>query len=331
MIELSIAEWPVDRSVPLVELGVGGLLRATTERVPDSVALVAGVPEAGDRRRWTYGELLEQSERAARALLARFSPGERVAVWANNIPEWVVLELAAGLAGITIVTVNPALRAGELGHVLGQSRADGIFFVREYRGSAVAEMLDGIRGELPALREAVSFDEWEAFCASGAPTEPLPDVDPGAAAQIQYTSGTTGRPKGAVLHHRGIVNNARLSCQDRLGGDGMVLLSPMPLFHTAGCGMSVLGSIACAGTLVLPPFFDPGLLLELIEAEKPSCVVGVPTMLIGCVDHPRLATTDVSSVRFVVTGGAVVAPGLVRRVERAFDAPVSVVFFWHLN
>ena len=230
------------------------------------------------------------------------------------------------LAGITIVTVNPALRAGELGHVLGQSRADGIFFVRDYRGSAMAEMLDGIRGELPALREAVSFDEWEAFYASGSPTEPLPDVDPGAAAQIQYTSGTTGRPKGAVLHHCGIVNNARLSCQDRLGGDGMVLLSPMPLFHTAGCGMSVLGSIACAGTLVLPPFFDPGLLLELIEAEKPSCVVGVPTMLIGCVDHPRLATTDVSSVRFVVTGGAVVAPGLMRRVERAFDAPVSVVF-----
>src|ERR1700687_4065777 len=145
------------------------------------------------------------------------------------------------LAGITIVTVNPALRAGELGHVLGQSRADGIFFVREYRGSAMAEMLDGIRGELPALREAVSFDEWEAFCASGSPTEPLPDVDPGAAAQIQYTSGTTGRPKGAVLHHCGIVNNARLSCQDRLGGDGMVLLSPMPLFHTAGCGMSCSG------------------------------------------------------------------------------------------
>ena len=92
-------------------------------------------PAPADRRRWTYTELLEQSEQAARALLGRFEPGERVAVWANNIPEWVMLEFAAALAGITIVTVNPALRAQELTHVLGQSRANGIFLIPEYRGA----------------------------------------------------------------------------------------------------------------------------------------------------------------------------------------------------
>jgi fatty acid CoA ligase FadD9 len=326
MVELSTAEWTADRSVPILDLSVGGLLRETAARAPDGVALVAGVPEAGGRRRWTYAELLEQSERAARALLARFAPGDRVAVWANNIPEWVVLQMAAGLAGITLVTVNPALRAEELSYVLRQSRSDGIFFVPDYRGTAMAQMLDAIHAELPTLRERISFTEWEAFCASGSPTEPLPEVDPGAPAQIQYTSGTTGRPKGAVLHHRGVVNNARLY-MDRFGAQpGMVLLSAMPLFHAAGCILSVLGPIACAGTLVLPPFFDPALLLELIETERPAGFLAVPTMLIACLDHPRAAQTDLSSVRVVVSGGAVVLPELVRRVENLFDARVSIVF-----
>ena len=298
---------------------VGELLRGTTERVPDTVALVAG------EREWTYAELLEQSERAAHALLARFAPGERVAIWANNIPEWVILELAAGLAGVTIVTVNPALRADELRHVLGQSRAHGIFLVPEYRGSPMAAILEGVRGELPSLREVVSFADWDAFCATGSPGE-LPDVAPGSAAQIQYTSGTTGQPKGAVLHHRGIVTNARLTYERLNAEPGLVQLSPMPLFHTAGCAMSVLGSIACDGTLILPPHFEPGLMLGLIEAHRPACVLGVPTMLLACLDHPRFAATHVSSVQVVVSGGAVVPPALVRRVEAAFDARVSIVF-----
>ena len=300
----------------ILDESVGGLLRRTASRVPDTVALVAG------ERSWTYAELLSESERAARALLARFAPGDRVAIWAPNIPEWVLLELAAGLAGITIVTVNPALRAEELRFVLEQSRADGIFLVPEYRGSRMAEMLAAVRGD---LREAISFDEWDAFVASGSSRE-LPDVDPRDAAQIQYTSGTTGRPKGAVLHHRGIVNNARLA-YERIGAQpGLVQLSPMPLFHTAGCAMSVLGSIACEGTLILPPYFDPGLILELVEMHRPACVLGVPTMLIGLLDHPRFATSDVSSVDVVISGGAVVPPALVRRVEAAFDARMSIVF-----
>jgi acyl-CoA synthetase (AMP-forming)/AMP-acid ligase II len=311
----------------ILDLTVGDLLRETAARDPDAVALIEGAPDPAARRWWTYGALLEEAEEAARALLGRFAPGERVAIWANNIPEWVVLELAAGLAGVTIVTVNPALRSEELAHVLGQSRAHGIFLVPEYRGVPMAEMLESLRGELPALREVVSFADWDEFRASGAAGERLPRVDPRSPAQIQYTSGTTGRPKGAVLHHRGIVNNARLTYLDRLGlGPGIVQLSPMPLFHTAGCAMAVLGSIACEGTLVLPPYFDPGLVLELAEAERAQCMLGVPTMLIAYIDHPRFGATDVSSVRCVVTGGAVVPPALVRRVEDAFGARLSIVF-----
>ena len=323
---LSSAHWTADDVTPILDVSVGELLRATASRAPETVALVAGVADVAQRRRWTYGELLEHSVGAARALLGRFAPGDRVAIWANNVPQWVVLELAAGLAGITVVTVNPALRAQELVHVLGQSRADGIFLVPEYRGSDMAGMLAAVRGELPLLREVVSFADWDAFCATGSPSERLPDVDPRDAAQIQYTSGTTWRPKGAVLHHRGIVNNARLH-RERLGlPPGSVQLTPMPLFHTAGCVLSVLGALAGADTLVLPPFFDPGLVLELAESERVDLLGGVPTMLIAMLDHPRLRATDLSSVRCLLTGGAVVPPALVPRVEAACDAPLSIVF-----
>ena len=323
---LSTSYWPADRSQPVLDLTVGDALRDAAAQAPRTTALVQGAMDPAARRRWSYAELLEASERAARALLGRFAPGDRVAVWANNIPEWVILELAAGLAGITIVTVNPALRPQELAYVLGQSQADGIFLIPAYRASPMAEMVQQVRRDLPALREVVSFADWDAFCAEAAPGRALPVVSPDAAAQIQYTSGTTGFPKGAVLHHRGVVNNARLYTA-RLGlGRGSVFLSAMPLFHTAGCVMSVLGAAVTRGTLILPPYFDPGLMLELVAAERPGILLGAPTMFIMMLDHPDLATTDISSVRQLLTGGAVVPPALAGRVEAEFGAPLSIVF-----
>jgi fatty-acyl-CoA synthase len=323
---VSTSYWPADRSQPVLDLTVGDALREAAAAAPRTTALVQGAVDPAARRRWSYAELLEASERAARALLGRFAPGDRVAVWANNIPEWVMLELAAGLAGITIVTVNPALRPQELAYVLGQSQADGIFLIPAYRASPMAEMVQQVRRDLPALREVVSFDGWEAFCAEAAPDRVLPVVSPDAAAQIQYTSGTTGFPKGAVLHHRGVVNNARLYTA-RMGlGPGSIFLSAMPLFHTAGCVMSVLGAVVTRGTLILPPYFDPSLMLELVAAERPGILLGAPTMFIMMLDHPDLATTDMSSVRHILTGGAVVPPALVGRVEAEFGAPLSIVF-----
>ena len=172
----------------------------------------------------------------------------------------------------------------------------------------------------------ISFTDWEAFCAEAAPDRPLPVVSPDAPAQIQYTSGTTGFPKGAVLHHRGIVNNSRLYMA-RLGlGPGNVFLSAMPLFHTAGCVMSVLGAVVTRGTLVLPPYFDPGLMLDLIAAERPASMIGVPTMLIGMLDNPGFTPDRHAIGTAVITGGAVIPPALVSRVEAAFGAPMSIVF-----
>jgi len=323
---MSTSYWAADESCPVLDMTVGDLLRDAAAAAPDAIALVEGTPDRQAGRRWTYAEMLAEAEQAARALLGRFEPGERVAVWANNIPEWILLEHAAALAGITIVTVNPALRAEELTHVLGQSRSSGVFLVPDYRGTPMTRLLDEVRGGLPALREVVSFAAWDEFTAAGTAVRELPRVRPADPAQVQYTSGTTGVPKGAVLHHRGIVNNARFYA-GRVGMPaGCVYLNSMPLFHTAGCVMAALGVLAVRGTLVLPPFFDPGLMLALTEAERPQLTGGTPTMLIAMLNHPAMATTDVSSVRLVISGGAVVAPALVEQAERAFDAPLCVTF-----
>jgi len=133
MAKLTESYWPADPSVPLRDLTVGALLREAAADSANVEGLVAGVP--GVDRRWTFAEMLADSERVAAALLARFSPGERVAVWAPNLPEWVLLEFGAALAGMVLVTVNPAYQRHELAYVLGQSGAAGIVLVQEWRGN----------------------------------------------------------------------------------------------------------------------------------------------------------------------------------------------------
>ena len=323
---LKTSHWAADRSTPLLETTIGDVLRAAAERAPDALALVAGTPDPAGRRDWSYAQLLLDAERAARALLGRFEPGERVAVCAHNIPEWVVLEYAAALAGLTLVTVNPANRADELRHVLGHSGAAGVFVVDEWRGNPLAATIAELSGDLPALREVVRFADWERFCDSGRESSPLPDVRPEQPAQILYTSGTTGRPKGAVLNHRGLTNNARFAAEALGCAPGDVWVNPMPLFHIAGCAMLTLGPAAAGGAVVLMPHFDPGLQLELIETYGSALFGGVPTMLIALLAHPDLARRDLRSVRCALSGGAPVPAHLVRRVEAALGVPFAITF-----
>jgi fatty-acyl-CoA synthase len=318
--------WPADTSRPLLATTVGGVLRTAAERATDEVALIAGSPDPAARARWRYGELLHEAERSARALLARFEPGESVAVCAGNVPEWVVLEFAAALAGLTLVTVNPAYGPDELEYVLGHSRARGIFFVPEYRGNSVSASLAEIRGRLPELREAISLADWTSFCSSAAPTQRLPEVDPADPAQILYTSGTTGQPKGAILHHWGLTNNARLAFETLNAGPGEVTTNPMPLFHVAGCGLMTLGIAQSLGTHVLIPRFDPALALELIESLGSAVIGGVPTMLLALLEHPDLARRDLGSLRYGLGGGAPFAPELVRRAETTLNIPFLITF-----
>ena len=311
MNDLKVAEsyWPADRTEPVLETTCGGVLRSAAEQAPDAVALMAGTPDPAARRRITYAELLTEAERAARALLGRFVPGERVAVWAPNIPQWTILQFGAALAGMTLVTINPLYRAQELRHVLGQSRAAGIFLVPAVRGVSIVDILDTVRPQLPALRERVLFTDWDPFCASGSPTEPLPEVDPGAAAQIQYTSGTTGCPKGAIIHHRGFTNNARYVAAQMQIAPGEIVVNPMPLFHTAGSGCLTLAPMQMQATQVLMPLFDPALLLALNDSERGAILAGVPTMLYAALAHPDLTRRDLSTLRLAFSGGALVPVG----------------------
>jgi fatty-acyl-CoA synthase len=327
MTALTTSYWPADTSEPVLDTTVGGVLRAAAAADPGALAMVGGLPDPADRRRWTYGELLAEAEQAASALTRRFAPGERLAAWAPNLPEWVILEYVAALAGLVLVTVNPALRPSELAYVLNQSGASGIFLVPEYR-SPMAKFLDEVRPDVPLLREVVLFTEWDDFLRTApAPGDiTLPDVQSDDIAQIQYTSGTTGFPKGAELHHRGLTNNARLYAQ-RIGlQPGEVYVNPMPMFHTSGCAMGVLGTVQSLAVHVPVLAFDPALMLELLETERSAVFGAVPTMMIAMLEHPDLDRRDLSSVRIAVSGGSPVPAGLVRTVEERLGVRVSIVF-----
>ncbi len=316
---------PADTSVAIHDSTVGGILRDAAASYPGRTALIEGITDPA-RRRWTYAELLAEAEQVARALAARFEKGERVAVWAPNIPEWILLEFGAGLAGVVLVTVNPAYQAQELKYVLAQSRSAGVFYLPSFRGNPMEQMLESIAGELPDLRERVSFTDWDSFVATADVNTPLPEVFAGDPVQIQYTSGTTGFPKGAYLHHRGITNNARLFGQ-RLGvSEGDVYINPMPLFHTAGCVLATLAPVQLGATHVCLIQFDPAVLLALAEEEKATHLLGVPTMLIAAMEHPERTNRDLGSLRLVCSGGSTVPAELVRQIESQLGVKFSIIY-----
>jgi fatty-acyl-CoA synthase len=323
---LTVSYWPADTGVPVLETTVGGVLRTVAAERGTQDALIDGTPDPATRRRWTYERLLADAERVARALLSRFAPGERVAAWGPNTTEWVLLEYGAALAGLVLVTVNPAYRPAELRYVLGQSGAAGLFLLPEFRGNPMAASLAEVRAELPELREAILFTDWDQFCASGSPSERLPEVNPGDSAQIQYTSGTTGFPKAALLTHRGITNNALLMTARMGWRPGDVVVNPFPLFHTAGCVLGVLGAAQSRATLVPVVAFDPALYLELLETHRATVTCGAPTMLIAAMEHPDRARRDLSALRVVTSGGATVPVELVRNVEATLGVRFSIIF-----
>jgi fatty-acyl-CoA synthase len=322
----STSQVPPDTSEPVLETTVGSVLRRAAELDPDGIGLVSSGLDLDARQRWSFGELLEAAEDVAGALLGRFDSGEHVAVWAPNLPEWILLQLGMGLAGLVLVPLNPAYRQAELSYALRQSRAAGIFYVPEFRGSPMAEWVARANAELPALRSAISLSGWDDFRASGSPQQRLPEVSPSDPAQIQYTSGTTGAPKGAVLHHRGLTNNGRFVVSSLGVEPGEAFLNPAPLFHVAGCVVGVLGSLACRARLVQPVSFDPGLALALCESERVTTMGGVPTMLIAMMEHPDFKRRDLSSLRSVGIGGATVPAELVRRIEAALGIEFIVLF-----
>jgi len=301
---------------------IGDALRLAAQAWPTQMALIEGI-ESETRRSWTFAELLTDAEQVGRALLSLYSPGDHVAIWAPNSPEWVLVEFGAALAGLTLVSINPAYLAAELGDVLRRSRARGVIVGSQFKGRDMAAAAEEVAELVPSLTDIVRVASWQEFLERADVRYPLPEVSAEQVAQIQYTSGTTGIPKGARLTHRNLTNNARLYATTIGAGANDIWVNPMPLFHTAGCGLATLGALQSGGCQVLPPAFEPGAILELIERERATMMLCVPTMLGRLMDHRDIGRRNLRSWRTVTLGGAPVAPELVKRAQQR-DMQVSI-------
>lgn len=325
-LKLALSHYPARSAEPLLDSCVGGILRLAAADTPDAVALLAADADGTPGRQWTYAQLLADSERLAHALMTRYQPGERIALWAPNIPEWIICEFAIGLAGLVLVTVNPGYQPRELKYVLEQSRASGLFLVSEHRGNPMATIAADVVADIPAIREVIDMEDHAALYRKGDLPGSLPDVDSSDPAQIQYTSGTTGFPKGVVLHHHGLTNNARQFYTLLGARKAESVLAVMPLFHTAGGGMTVLGAIQFGCRLVLPRQFDGASAIALIENEAINLILCVPTMLIMMLEADDATPRNLDSIRVVASGGSMVPPELIRRITTRFNCGFSTVY-----
>lgn len=314
-VTLSISHFPAQGDAEIRDITVGGLLREVADTNPDAVAMV-DVADSGDcGQSWTYRQVMVRSERLAKALATRFEADERIVLWAPNIPEWIFMEYACGLAGLVLVTANPSFQARELKYVLEQSGAVGLFLVNEFRGNPMADIAREATSGNKNLREVVNLEDDDALYTYGDQPATLPDVWPDNAVQIQYTSGTTGFPKGALLSHKNLVNNARLFCARKQVGLHSVWANFMPLFHTAGCATGVLGCLQAACKMLLIKRFDADVFARLIEEQRITTCFAVPTMLFNLLESLDKTPRDMSSLEVITTGGAPVPPDLVRRVR----------------
>jgi fatty-acyl-CoA synthase len=297
------------RDVPLLELTIGEGLRRTVERFGDREALV--VREQGYRA--TYRELWDEVALAARGLLARgVRPGDRVGLWAPNRYEWIVTQYATARIGAILVTINPAYKAAELQYALTKTGVSLLVLARGFRQADYAAMVDEVRAECPLLRETVVLEEaWDDLLADGegvaeADLEAIEaTLDPNDPINVQFTSGTTGAPKGATLSHRNILNNGYFTGRIlRYTEDDRVCV-PVPFYHCFGMVLANLACLAHGACLVVPgASFDPLATLRMIEEERCTSLYGVPTMFIAQLEHPRIGDFDLSSLRTGIMAGA---------------------------
>lgn len=310
----------------LKQLTIGEALREAAEDSTDQTALIEMCNDGSLDRRWTYGELYEQSLKLAYHLAAQYPKGTRIAVCANNIPEWVILEYAAALAGLVLVTVNPSLQAKEVSYVIGQSGAIALYYVKSVRGNPIEDIVREVQSEQPDLAKLVDMQNPQAFYGQSVTTTALPEVRPDDMVQIQYTSGTTGFPKGAILHHHGLLNNAHLvgHRMDLTAQDAWINF--MPMFHTGGCGLGTLAPLNARARNILVAQFDPAAVNTVIEKEKASHFLAVPTMMVAMLENLEATPRDHSSMKAIISGGAMVAPTLVDQAMKHWKCAIQVVY-----
>jgi fatty-acyl-CoA synthase len=285
--------------------------------------------------RLTYQELWDLTTRCARGLLAHgVQKGDRVGIWAPNRYEWVVIQFAAARVGAILVNINPAYRPAELEYALQQSGVSLLLLARGFRQSDYVATLASVRDRCAELREALVLeDDWADLLSSGDDVDDaeleareamLEFDDP---VNIQYTSGTTGAPKGATLSHHNVVNNAYFGTQQIALTEADRLCAPVPMYHCFGCVMSTLGCATHGACLVLPSeAFEPLAVLEAIQAERCTALYGVPTMFIMELEHARFEEFDLSSLRTGMMGGAPCPTEVMKQVkDRMHMRDVTIV------
>lgn len=326
--------------IPLIGRTIGEMFQSVVESYPENEALVF-VPR---NERFTYKQLYDACARGAKALMALgVHKGDRVAVWATNCPEWTILQFSTALIGAVLVTINPAYRTHELAYSLKDSETQTLFLIPQFRTSRYVDMIFEIipeaknteaedinSGVFPHLRNIILIGNmkkgalftWEQFIALGENVSDeelierieLSDFD--EVINIQYTSGTTGLPKGASLTHHNILNNGFLVGEMMRLTDKDRLCIPVPFYHCFGM---VMGNLACmthGATMVLPgEYFDPLQVLQTVQKERCTALHGVPTMFIAELSHPEFSTFDVSSLRTGIMAGSPCPVEVMKRVN----------------
>ncbi|WP_099023008.1 class I adenylate-forming enzyme family protein [Mycolicibacterium palauense] len=311
-----------DRSVPLVDHTVGALLAGRASAHPDREALVGVRHGSGAADRLTYAELYDESRRVAAGLRKLAAPGERVALWAPNVIEWTVIQYGAALAGVVLVALNPVLRGDDLDYALRHSGARVLLHADVSRDYAMAEVAVTVCAGLSGIR-CISLsqrDEWMAWPGPDRGETEAPGPD--SPVMLQYTSGTTGRPKGVLLTHRALINVARLTMEATGVADGAVCFNPLPLFHTAGCVIATLGPLWVAGTLVLWERFDAGEVLAALRREDVSVLFYVPTVLHALLQRQRESGEPAPRLRVIMGGASTVSSELIDGAAAVFGAGV---------
>ncbi len=306
--------------IPLLDETIGDNFDRMAAAQPDHEALV----EVQTGRRWTYRQLAGEVDTLALGLLATgIGKGDRVGIWAPNCAEWTIVQYATAKIGAILVTVNPAYRAQELEYVLTQAGIRMLLAARAFKTSDYATMISEVRPRCPALEYVVLLGSpqspctqfpragWEALIAAGrgadrealhAATENLGPPDP---INIQYTSGTTGFPKGATLSHHNILNNAYFTGERCAYTPTDRICIPVPFYHTFGMVMGNLSATSHGATMIIPaPVFDPKATLHAVQQERCTSLYGVPTMFIAELNDPDFSSYDLSSLRTGIMAGS---------------------------
>jgi fatty-acyl-CoA synthase len=320
-------------TTPLLGETIGDNLDRMAARFPDREALSIPYQDV----RMTYAELVEEANLVARALIAGgLERGDRVGIWAPNCAEWVLVQYATAKAGVILVNVNPAYRTTELEYALNQSGCRLLVAAQRFKSSDYVEMVEEVRPRCRALERVVFLDgpDWDELRAAGERGDDGERASRQAELQfddpinIQYTSGTTGFPKGATLTHHNILNNGyfvghgcRYTEEDRI-------CIPVPFYHCFGMVMGNLGATSHGACMVVPaPAFEPGAVLATVQDERCTSLYGVPTMFIAELEHPEFGSYDLTSLRTGIMAGSPCPVEVMRRViERMHMEDVTICY-----